>query len=114
MNTIRQKQLELLNPLDKLGLFISKCASTMYFFLFCCLLLILPFVIPSIRDTVFFISSGVIQLIMLPILAFANEMQSKYTDIRSEHDLLIDAEAENNTKEILMLLQEIKDTLEKR
>jgi hypothetical protein len=97
-----QEHADSLSRLDTLALTIAKYVGTMYFFFFCCVLVFVPFAVPSTLSLVLFISSGFLQLILLPIIVISGNLQSRHMEvvasIRYENDVKLLKAIENLVK----------------
>lgn len=54
-----------------------------YIFLMWC---ILPLIFPSVQNVVFYVSSGILQLVLLPLIMVGNNILSERAETRSEQD----------------------------
>ena len=71
---------------DWLAMHLSKAFATMWFFWFCLLLTLLPISWPASLPIVQFISSGVLQLIALPLLAVYGVILGRAAEQRAAQD----------------------------
>jgi len=94
-----------LSPLDKFAMFITKMVGTMWFVLACCVLVIIPLVISSSLPIVQYISSGILQLILLPLIMVGQNLQGRYTEIRAQHDFDTNVKAEKEIETIILHLE---------
>jgi len=72
-----------ISKLDRLAILISKMVGSMPFFFFCCILVFIPFIFHSSLAIVQFISSGFLQLILLPIMLINQNIASKISDMET-------------------------------
>lgn len=94
-----------LSPLDKFALFMTNKVGTMGFFFACVVLVTIPLVFASVMPEVQYISSGYLQLILLPLIMVGQNLQSRYTEIRAEHDFSTNVKAEKEIETILLHLE---------
>jgi uncharacterized membrane protein len=77
----------------------------MWFVLACCVLVIIPLVISSSLPIVQYISSGILQLILLPLIMVGQNLQGRYTEIRAQHDFDTNVKAEKEIETIILHLE---------
>lgn len=94
-----------LSPLDKFAMFITNTVGTMGFFFVCCVLVTIPLVVTSTLPIVQYISSGILQLIFLPLIMVGQNLQGRYTEIRAQHDFETNVKAEKEIETILLHLE---------
>lgn len=94
-----------LSPLDKFAMFITNTVGTMGFFLICCVLVIIPLFFAPTLPIVQYISSGILQLILLPLILVGQNLQGRYTEIRAQHDFETNVKAEKEIETILLHLE---------
>lgn len=102
-NAIHQERLTFL---DKTALFITERVGTMGFFFFCVILVTIPLFAPKSLPVVQYISSGYLQLILLPLIMVGQNLQSRHSEIRSEIDFKTNIKAEKEIETILLHLEE--------
>ncbi len=69
---------------DRIALGIARSAGTMAFFWLCCILALLPLVYPASMAVVQFVSSGFLQLVLLPVIMVAQSLSSRHAEHRAE------------------------------
>ena len=79
---------------EKIMIGITGIVGSSLFVLFCILLSFTPFVFPSTLNLVQFISSGFLQLILLPIVLISGNLQSRHSELRAEADYQTNLKAE--------------------
>jgi uncharacterized membrane protein len=94
-----------LSTLDKLALFITKKVGSMGFFFMCVLLVTVPLFFVSTLSVVQYISSGILQLILLPLILVSQNLQERHAEIRAEHDLETNVKAEKEIEAIIKHLE---------
>jgi len=94
-----------LSKLDKLALFITKGVGSMGFFFVCVVLVIIPFFFVSSMSVVQYISSGILQLILLPLILISQNLQGRHAELRAEHDLETNVKAEKEIETIIRHLE---------
>ncbi len=102
-----------LSSLDKFALFMTDKVGTMGFFIACVILVTIPLFFDSILPVVQYISSGYLQLILLPLILVGQNLQSRYTEIRAEHDFNTNVKAEKEIETILLHLEKQDEMMEK-
>ena len=75
------------------------------FLIFCVLLSFTPFVFPSTLAMVQFISSGFLQLVLLPIIVIKQVLDARHDKIRADEEYEVNVKAEKDTEEILKILR---------
>lgn len=100
-----------ISKLDKLAIYISKLVGSMPFFFFCCVLVFIPFFLPSSLSIVQFISSGFLQLILLPIMVINQNIASKISDMETRdnfrEDIKLDKQDMIANDQIIKLLKKL-------
>ena len=96
----------------RLALWIVGVVGTMSFFVLCILLTFSPLEFPSIRETVLFISSGLLQLILLPLIMIKQNLDSKHSELRAEAHYHAAKQAEFDTQQILTRIGELQAQVE--
>ena len=81
-----------LTKIEKMALKLVSYVGTMEFFIACVVLAIMPFIIPSSMPVVQYVSSGFLQLVLLPLILFGQNVQSRLEDIKSENMYLLTKE----------------------
>ena len=94
-----------LSKTDKLALFITTRVGTMGFFYFCLAMVTLPLIFKSTMPTVQYLSSGYLQLILLPLILVAQNLQGRHSELRAQHDYETNLKAEKEIEAILMHLE---------
>ncbi|HTK03365.1 MAG TPA: DUF1003 domain-containing protein [Alphaproteobacteria bacterium] len=98
---------------DKIALFITKIVGTMPFFYACVALTTIPLFLPSTLPFIHYISSGYLQLILLPLILVSQNLQSKHAELRAEHEYETGLKAEKEIETILSRLDTIEKLLKK-
>lgn len=96
---------------DKLALFITKHVGTMTFFYFCFILVTIPLIFKGTMTAVFYISSGYLQLILLPLIMIGQNLQGRHSELRAEHDYETNVKAEKEIEAILLHLEKQDETM---
>ena len=96
---------------DKLALFITKHVGTMSFFYFCFILVTIPLIFKGTMTAVFYISSGYLQLILLPLIMVGQNLQGRHSELRAEHDYETNIKAEKEIEAILLHLEKQDETM---
>jgi hypothetical protein len=65
---------------EKMATILVKYVSTVWFFYFCVILVTAPLYFTGILTIAQYISSAIIQLLMLPLLAISSDKQVKHTE----------------------------------
>ncbi len=94
-----------LSALDKFALAITNKVGTMGFFFACVILVTIPLIFNSTLSTVQYISSGYLQLILLPLILVGQNLQGRHAEIRAEHDFETNVKAEKEIETILLHLE---------
>jgi uncharacterized membrane protein len=96
---------------DKIALFITKMVGNLTFFYICLVLVIVPFVFPPTLSFVHFLSSGVIQLLLLPLIMINQNLQDRHAKLIAEHDYETSVRAEKEIEAVLMHLEQQDKTM---
>ncbi|HET7099074.1 MAG TPA: DUF1003 domain-containing protein [Patescibacteria group bacterium] len=94
-----------LTKTDKIALFITSKIGKMGFFYFCVILVTIPLVIPSTMPLVQYISSGYLQLILLPLILIGQNLQGRHAELRAQHDYETNVKAEKEIEVVLMHME---------
>lgn len=94
-----------LTKTDKLALFITNRVGTMGFFYFCLILVTVPLVFNPALPVVQYISSGYLQLILLPLIMVGQNLQGRHSELRAQHDYETNVKAEKEIESILLHLE---------
>ncbi|MDE2098553.1 MAG: DUF1003 domain-containing protein [Patescibacteria group bacterium] len=94
---------------ERLILWIATGVGSTLFLVFCILLSFTPLAFPNTLEVVQFISSGFLQLVLLPIIVISGNNQQKHAELRAENDYEINLKAEKDIEEILSILKGRKD-----
>ncbi len=90
---------------DKIALFITRHVGTMTFFYFCAVLVTTPLIFPTALPIVQYISSGYLQLIILPLIMVGQNLQGRHAELRAQHDYETNVKAEKEIESILLHLE---------
>ncbi len=94
-----------LSKTDKLALYITSKVGTMGFFYFCLVLVTLPLFFSSTMSIIQYASSGYLQLILLPLILVGQNLQSRHSELRAQHDYETNLKAEKEIEAILLHLE---------
>ena len=100
-----------LSKTDKIALFITRRVGTMGFFYFCLVLVVLPLVFTSTMPIVQYVSSGFLQLILLPLILIGQNLQGRHAELRAQHDYETNVKAEEEIEAILLRLEKQDETM---
>ena len=94
-----------LSKTDELALFITTRVGTMGFFYFCLALVTMPLIFSSTMPIIQYLSSGYLQLILLPLILVGQNLQSRHSELRAQHDYETNLKAEKEIEAILLHLE---------
>ena len=94
-----------LSKTDKVALYITNKIGTMGFFYFCVILVTVPLLIPSTMPVIQYMSSGYLQLILLPLILIGQNLQGKHAELRAQHDYETNVKAEKEIEAVLLHLE---------
>ena len=97
---------------EKISVRISEIVGTPAFLVSCFALATIPLIFPETMNVVQYISSGYLQLILLPILAIGSNYASKRAQIKAQADYEANAQFERETEQILKHLENHQDNIE--
>jgi len=83
-----------LSVLDHIALAATNVVGTMWFFFACAIMVTMPLIFPQAMPVVQYISSGYLQLILLPLIMVGQNLQSRHGELRAENDYQINMKAE--------------------
>lgn len=90
---------------DKIALFITRHVGTMTFFYACLVLVTIPLVYNPALPLIQYISSGYLQLILLPLILVGQNLQGRHAELRAQHDYETNVKAEKEIESILLHLE---------
>lgn len=90
---------------DKLALFLTRRIGTMGFFFFCFVLVTIPLFFRNVMPIVQYISSGYLQLLLLPLIMVGQNLQGRHSELRAQHDYETNIKAEEEIESILLHLE---------
>lgn len=90
---------------DKIALFITGKIGTMGFFYICIVLATIPLVYRPAMSVVQYISSGFLQLVLLPLILIGQNLQGRHAELRAQHDYETNVKAEKEIEAILLHLE---------
>lgn len=94
-----------LSASDKIAIFITNKVGTMSFFYICLTLVTIPLFFPTLLPFIQYLSSGYLQLILLPLIMVSQNLQGRHAEIRAEHDYQTNVKAEKEIESILLHLE---------
>lgn len=94
-----------LSRTDKIALAITKRVGTMGFFYACAIMVTIPLIFAPAMPIVQYISSGYLQLILLPLIMVGQNLQGRHAELRAEHDYETNIKAEKEIESILLHLE---------
>ena len=100
-----------LSKTDKVALFITKHIGTMGFFYICIALVTIPVIFPAALPIVQYVSSGYLQLIFLPLIMVGQNLQSRHTELRAQHEYETSLKSEKEIEAILLHLEKQDATM---
>lgn len=100
-----------LSKTDKIALYITGKVGTMGFFYACLALVTIPLIFNSTLPVVQYISSGYLQLILLPLILVGQNLASRHSELRAQHDYETNVKAEKEIEAILLHLEKQDETM---
>lgn len=94
-----------LSKTDKVALFITKRVGTMTFFYLCFVLVTIPLFYKPSMPIIQYVSSGYLQLILLPLILIGQNLQGRHSELRAQHDYETNVKAEKEIEAILLHLE---------
>lgn len=94
-----------MSKLDKMALAVTQRVGSMSFFFVCCVLVVIPLIATSLMPVIQYISSGILQLILLPLIMVGQNLQGRHAELRAEHDFDTNVKAEKEIETILLHLE---------
>lgn len=105
IRNIREVHKDGLKPLERFAVWMTARVGTMVFFFACVILVTIPLIFKATMPVVQYISSGYLQLILLPLIMVGQNLQSRSADLRAENDYEINVKAEREVEAILHHLE---------
>jgi len=90
---------------NKIALWIVSKVGTFGFFIFTVLLTMIPVAFPATMTVIMFISSSLLQLVLLPLIMIGQNLQSAHSEARADEDFEINKKAELEVETILIHLE---------
>lgn len=112
MNNVNELHEKSLSFLDRFALFLTNWIGTIYCFIIFCILVFIPFAFPSTLTMVQFISSAFLQLVLLPLIMVAGNLQQRHAEFKAEEDYQINIKAEKEIEELKKSIEEINNKLD--
>lgn len=100
-----------LSKADKVALFITGKIGTMGFFYACVILATIPIFVKPAMPIVQYISSGFLQLVLLPLILIGQNLQGRHAELRAENDYKTNIKAEKEIESILLHLEKQDETM---
>lgn len=94
-----------LTEVERVALWVVDRIGTVGFFLFCVLLATTPIILPSTMPVIQYVSSGYLQLILLPLILLGQNLQGRHSEARAEADFKVNLKAEQEVMKILKHLE---------
>lgn len=94
-----------LSKTDRAALSVTSVVGTMGFFYACLALVTIPLIFSSTMPFIHYLSSGYLQLLLLPLILVSQNLQSRHSELRAQHDYETNAKAEKEIESILMHLE---------
>lgn len=121
IRNVNKEHRDSLTKLERIAVWVTNHIGTIEFAIFCVILVSIPLVWKSTMSVVLYISSGYLQLVMLPLIMMGQNLQSRRSERRAEADYEVDLKNDRLTKEINLHLEkqdtelkEIKQLLESK
>lgn len=107
IRNVRLEHKESLKPLERFAVWMTRRVGTMGFFFACAIMVTIPLIGPfkSAMPVIQYISSGYLQLILLPLIMVGQNLQSRASDLRSQNDYEVNVKAEHEVEAILHHLE---------
>ena len=112
---LREQSLPIQNPnelheqslslTDRIALKATSVVGTMGFFYACLIMVTIPLLVPPTMAVVQYISSGYLQLILLPLIMVGQNLQSRHSEIRAENDYQVNMRAEREIEHVFKHLE---------
>ena len=85
----------------------------MGFFYFCLIFVTIPLIFSAVMPTFQYLSSGFLQLILLPLILIQQNLQSRHDELRAQHDYETNLKAEKEIEAILLHLEKQDEVMRK-
>ncbi len=94
-----------LSKMDKVALFVTRSVGSMGFIYICLILVTIPFFYNPAMPLIQYISSGYLQLLLLPLILIGQNLQGRHSELRAQHDYETNIRAEKEIEAILLHLE---------
>lgn len=94
-----------LSKADKISLRITSIVGSMTFFYICLVLVTIPLIFSTTMPFIHYLSSGYLQLLLLPLILVSQNLQSRHSELRAQHDYETNVKAEKEIESILLHLE---------
>lgn len=105
IRNVRLEHKQSLKPLERFAVWMTKRVGTMAFFFACAIMVTVPLIFKSTMPVIQYISSGYLQLILLPLIMVGQNLQGRASDLRAENDYEVNVKAEREVEAILHHLE---------
>jgi len=105
IQNVNEKRKASLSFLDRIAVGATSVVGTMGFFFACAIMVTIPLIYPTTMPVIQYISSGYLQLILLPLIMVGQNLQSRGSELRAENDYQVNMKAE---REIEVLYQHLE------
>jgi len=94
-----------LSRTDKVALYLVKKVGSMGFFYICAIMVTIPLFVAPAMPVVQYVSSGFLQLILLPLIMVGQNLQGRHSELRAQHDYETNIKSEKEIEAILLHLE---------
>lgn len=96
---------ENLKPLEKAALWVTNRIGTISFTIFCVVLVSVPLIWTEAIPMIQYISSGYLQLVLLPLIMVGQNLQERRAEVRTEADFKLNTQSAKEIETILLHLE---------
>lgn len=108
---VNQEHKEQLTLTEQFAIRVINVVGTPVFFWVCNILVLIPLIWTTTLPVVRYISSGYLQLVLLPLIMIAQNLQSRHDALRAQADYEVDLKSNEQLDQILVVLQDIASRL---
>ncbi len=101
-NTVHRSHM---SKLDEVALSVTNKVGSMGFFFACVILVTIPLIFTQAISVIQYISSGILQLILLPLIMVGQNLQGRHAELRAQNDFDTNVKAEKEIETILLHLE---------
>jgi len=101
IRNVNKEHRDSLSKTQRVALWITNHVGTIEFAIFCIIFVSIPLFWKESMSTIFYISSGYLQLVMLPLIMVGQNLQSRHSEKRAEADYELNIKNDKQIRDII-------------